>query len=353
MHLRWKQLVKWPAALAPRAWQEWQRGKASTLRSRPVAITMPEPNHEAMSGAIVDVIVLGGGPAGLTAATYLRRFHRSCLLLDAGHSRARWIPESNNCPGFPNGVAGVELLRRMRQQASEFGTRFESQVVDKVELVEGVFVLSAGARRWRAHRVILATGISDKLPDGPWVEEAIGCHALRLCSICDAYEASDSRIGVYGPLADIVAHGLFLRSYSEQVFLLPTDEEEDGSALLEAEAAGISVLGHGGTLGFDGSRCHYTLSDGSIEVFDSVYPFLGAHTTAGIVASLGAEISGEGELVVDRNQMTTVPGLYAIGDVVSGLNQISVAVGQAALAATHLHNAMPFAPRIAHGADGT
>ena len=311
---------------------------------------MSEPRHDAMFDAVIDVIVLGGGPAGLTAATYLRRFHRSCLVIDAGDSRARWIPESNNCPGFPNGVSGVELLRRMRQQATEFGTQFESQLVDRVELSDGVFTLSSGSRSWRAHRVILATGISDRLPDAPWVEEAVACHALRLCSICDAYEASDSRIGVYGPLADIATHGLFLRSYSEQVFLLPSDDAEGESALLEAKAAGVRVLEHGGTLGFDGSRCSYTLGDGRVELFDSIYPFLGADTSAGIVAGLGAALSEKGELLVDRNQMTTVPGLYAIGDIVSGLNQISVVVGQAALAATHLHNALPFAPRISRGA---
>jgi len=302
---------------------------------------MPGSNDE----EITDAIVIGGGPAGLTAATYLRRFHRSCLVLDSGHSRARWIPESNNCPGFPNGVSGVELLRRMRQQADEFGTRFESEAVDQVGLAQGVFTLSAGSRSWRAHRVILATGIADRLPSAPWVEEAVACHALRLCSICDAYEASDSRIGIYGLLADIVTHGMFLRTFTDQVFLLPVDRYQGGMALLEAKAAGVRVLEHGGTLGFDGSRCNYTLEDGTVEKFDSVYPFLGARKNAGIVANLGPALSDDGELLVDRQQMTTVPGLYAIGDIVSGLNQISVAVGQAAVAATHLHNGLPFEPR--------
>ncbi|MDH5835308.1 NAD(P)-binding protein, partial [Luteimonas kalidii] len=60
-----------------------------------------------------DVAVIGGGPAGLTAASYLQRFHRSCVVLDAGESRARWIPESNNCPGFPGGVSGEDLLSRL------------------------------------------------------------------------------------------------------------------------------------------------------------------------------------------------------------------------------------------------
>jgi 2-polyprenyl-6-methoxyphenol hydroxylase-like FAD-dependent oxidoreductase len=83
-------------------------------------------------GAVLDVVVVGGGPAGLTAATYLRRFNRSCVVLDSGDSRARWIPESNNCPGFPQGVSGVELLRRMKEQAASFDTQFESALVDSI-----------------------------------------------------------------------------------------------------------------------------------------------------------------------------------------------------------------------------
>lgn len=290
------------------------------------------------------MVVVGGGPAGLTAATYLRRFHRSCLVLDSGDSRARWIPESNNCPGFPNGVAGDELLRRMRLQAESFGTRFEDVVVERIERQGDRFLITAGTRTWQARCVIVATGIADKLPDADWLEEAVACHALRLCAVCDAYEARDARIGVYGPLDDIVSHGRFLRSYSQRVVLLPTDAGSGGQ-LQQAHEAGLTVLEPAGALGFDGARCTYTLQDGTIETFDSVYPYLGAYTTAGIVATLGATLSDTGELVVDRNQMTSVPGLYAIGDVVSGLNQISIAVGQAALAATHLHGALPFVPR--------
>lgn len=295
-----------------------------------------------------DVAIVGGGPAGLTAATYLRRFHRSCVVFDSGDSRARWIPESNNCPGFPNGVSGVELLRRMRQQATEFEARFETARVDTIARDGAVFVLSAGERRWRARSVIIATGLSDKLPDAPWVEEAVACHALRLCAICDAYEATDTRIGVHGLLKDIASHGSFLRAYSEQVFLLPIDIDQDGQdeALRKALDAGVQVLPAGGTLGFEGGQCTWTTSEGT-TVFDSVYPYLGCHTSTGLVSGLGAEISDLAEIIVDRHQATNVPGLYAIGDIVSGLNQISVAVGQAALAATHVHNQLPFAPRVA------
>ena len=303
------------------------------------------PDETQSANELLDVVVVGGGPAGLTAATYLRRFHRSCLVLDSGDSRARWIPESNNCPGFPHGVSGVELLRRMQQQAAEFGTGFESAVVDSIAVEDDIFVLYGMGRSWRARCVILASGLSDKLPAAPWVEEAVACHALRLCSICDAYEATDSRIGVYGPLADIAAHGMFLRTYSQHVFLLPSDEGAGGQALLDAQNAGVQLLEAGGQLGFDGERCTYTLAGGEAVSFDSVYPFIGAYTTAGIVAAMGATMSDTGEIVVDKHQMTNIPNLFAIGDVVSGLNQISVAVGQAAIAATCAHRLLPFAPR--------
>ncbi|MDH5822562.1 NAD(P)/FAD-dependent oxidoreductase [Luteimonas sp. RD2P54] len=301
--------------------------------------------------AMLDAIVVGAGPAGLTAATYLRRFHRDCLVLDAGDSRARWIPESNNCPGFPHGVSGDELLRLMREQARKFGARFEHAEIDAIRRQNDGFVLSAGPRQWRAHCVILATGVADTLPEASWTGDAVACGALRLCAVCDAWEATDSRIGVYGPLADIAAHGLFLRSYSEHVTLLPTDPGSspgDGAveALRQAREAGVALLPAGGRLEFDGERCSYRGPDGTVATFDSVYPYLGARTSAGIAAAAGAELTGDGTLVVDAGQTTSVPGLYAIGDVVSGLNQVSVAVGQAAVAATRVHARLPHVPRV-------
>ena len=152
-----------------------------------------------MRQGVIDVIVVGGGPAGLTAATYLHRFHRTCLVLDAGESRARWIPESNNCPGFPQGVSGRELLRRMREQAGDVGLRTEQATVDGIRALEAGFEITAGRRRWRARKVILATGVTDRRPDEPWVADSIAGGSLRLCSICDAYAPRDLAIGVPGP----------------------------------------------------------------------------------------------------------------------------------------------------------
>ncbi|TLX22214.1 NAD(P)/FAD-dependent oxidoreductase [Thermomonas fusca] len=295
-----------------------------------------------------DVAVVGAGPAGLTAATYLCRFLRDCVVIDAGNSRAKWIPESHNCPGFPSGVSGSELLRRMREQAMDCGTRFEAAEVEHIAAPsdpDGIFVLASGTRQWQARCVILATGIVDKLPGAPWISDAVACGAIRLCAVCDAFEARDSCIGVYGPARDIGAHGLFLRAYSDRVYLLPSDDADGGEDVRRAVDAGVQLLAPGVALEFDGHHCRSTSADGTRLVFDALYPFLGGSTAARLAVAAGATLSDSGEIIVDRDQMTAQRGLFAIGDVVSGLNQIAVAVGHAAIAATRINALLPMAPR--------
>lgn len=290
-----------------------------------------------------DVAIIGGGPAGLTAASYLQRFHRRCVVFDAGQSRARWIPESNNCPGFPGGVSGEDLLRRLHAQAAAVSVPVERVRVDRIARAEEGFVIAAGDRDWRARAVLLATGLRDRLP-GPWAEEAIACGALRLCPICDAFEASDLAIGVFGPARDIGSHARFLRTFSSRVFALPSDGGDGGEAGEAARAAGIEWLG-AGKLRFDGRRCHWHRADDVVPL-ETVYCYLGSDATLPL-DGLEVERTRSGEVVVDRHQQTCVPGLYAIGDVVGGLNQISVAVGHAAIAATHVHGQLPETPRAA------
>ena len=290
-----------------------------------------------------DVIVVGGGPAGLTAATYLARFHRRCVVLDAGDSRARWIPESHNCPGFPSGVAGTALLDRMRAQAGQFGARLANATVTSIARDGDGFVVGSDDAQWRAGKVMLACGTADVLPDVPWIEDAVQCGAVRICAVCDAFEATDARLGVYGPADTVLGHARFLRSYSRDVSVLPIGEPSDADRDAAA-AAGIACLPPDGTLAFDGRRCRYEVG-GEAFAFDTVYPYLGFRTCKDLIRAAGIACDDAGEIVVDRHQMTSVPGLYAIGDMVSGLNQIAAAVGHAAVAATHAHNALPAAPR--------
>ena len=306
----------------------------------------PQGNDDAP----LDCIVIGAGPAGLTAATYLTRFHRRSVVVDAGTSRARWIPTSHNCPGFPFGVAGPALLEKLRAQAIGYGAeivegrvaRLERAAADATEAARLFTATADDGRRWRARFAILATGIVDSMPAMPGLEDAIARNVVRLCAVCDGYEASDERIAVYAPADVAIRHALFLRTFSRSVAAVRSDDGEPSQECTEAaRAAKVSVLARATRLEHDGRCCVFQLDDGSVHRFDTVYPVLGGKAQSQLATTLGAAVDANGELRVDAHQQTSVDGLYAIGDIVSALNQISVAVGHAAIAATAIHNRLP------------
>jgi thioredoxin reductase (NADPH) len=286
---------------------------------------------------------VGAGPAGLTAATYLARFHRRAVVVDAGKSRARWIPKSHNCPGFPFGVAGTELLDKLRAQATGYGAEIVQGCIARLEPVGDGFIATAeDGTRWTARYVIIATGIVDKMPAMPGLEAAIDRNVVRMCAVCDGYEASDDHIAVYAPVDVAIRHALFLRTFSRSVAAVrsePGEPTEDNAA--RAREANVSVLPVATRLEHDGTCCVFHLEDDSVHRFDTVYPVLGCTAQSSLATALGARVDENGELRVDASQQTNVDGLYAIGDIVSALNQISVGVGHAAIAATAVHNRLP------------
>ncbi|WP_133500871.1 NAD(P)/FAD-dependent oxidoreductase [Cognatilysobacter terrigena] len=298
---------------------------------------MNEPND------VLDCLIIGAGPGGLTAATYLVRYHRRILVVDAGKSRARWIPTSHNCPGFPRGVAGTTLLQQQRTQAEGYGATIEDGCIVQLRRDGDAFeATAADGRRWRAHYVILATGIVDVMPPLDDLENAVAAGAVRLCPVCDGYEASDCRVAVYGPVDSTVSHALFLRTFSDEVTVIASDDAAgDEEALDAARRAGIAVQPMPAKLAFDGSKSVVRFDDGHDEAFDTLYPTLGSTPNNDLAVQLGLELDDCGEIVVGEDQQTSVDGVYAVGDVVSALNQIAVAVGHAAIAATKIHNRLP------------
>ncbi len=297
------------------------------------------------SSDTLDCLVIGAGPAGLTAATYLARYRRKVAVIDGGRSRARWIPASHNCPGFPFGVAGDELLARFRTHAQEFHADIVTTTIRTLRRDGSDFVAGDGARELRARHVILATGVVDRLPSFDGLESAIANGVLRLCAVCDAYEARDDAIAVLGPGAEAVGHAQFLRTFSRRVTVLDSSGGGGDAQLRQrAEAAGVGLRGAPTSMGLHDGTCRAVFADGSSECFDTLYPVLGADAQSALAQSLQATMQANGELHVDAQMQTSVDGLYAVGDVVSGLNQISVAVGQAALAATAIHRRLPSNP---------
>jgi thioredoxin reductase (NADPH) len=313
--------------------------------SRRRTVVLSDVDDRGAAEDAYDCLIVGAGPAGLTAATYLARYQRRVLVVDAGQSRARWIPTSHNCPGFPFGVAGSEILSRFRAQAESHQVPFVGTRIDDLRLQDGRFFASDGERQWCARNVLLATGIVDRLPDADGLEEAIAAGSLRLCAVCDAYEARDEAVGVYASIDDGLAHATFLRTFSADVHVLaPEQAPPSAEQWARAEAAGVTL--HVGIRGLKLSTggCSALLADGESQHLDTVYPVLGCDPGTQLALQLDAATDQAGKLVVDSEMQTSVAGLFAAGDVVSGLNQISVAVGHAAIAATAIHRGLPFNP---------
>jgi len=307
----------------------------------------PAPNSSSSSPSardadVLDVLVVGAGPAGLTAATYLARFHRRFAVVDAGKSRARWIPTSNNCPGFPSGIGGDALLGKLRMQAEGFDVCIEDGRIERLQRDGDAFVATAAdGRSWRSRFVLLATGVVDVMPAMDGLEAGIASHAVRLCAVCDGYEASDADIAVLAPVDDAIRHAAFLRSFSRRVAAIPTEAgapSPECAAL--AEQAGIELLPPALAMRCDDEGCVVDTEAGERR-FDTLYPVLGCDAQSRLATALSAAVDDNGELTVDARMQTSVDGLYAIGDVVSALNQISVAIGHAAIAASALHGRLP------------
>ena len=275
-------------------------------------------------------------------------------MVDAGRSRARWIPTSHNVPGFPFGVAGPALLEKLRAQAIGYGAEIVQGLVCKVERNGAGFIVTAqDGTRWGAAYVMLATGIVDGMPAMPGLEEAIARNVVRMCAVCDGYEASDDRIAVYAPVDVAIRHALFLRTFSRNVVAVRSEPGEPAAENAElARQARVSVLPVARNLEHDGHCCVFRLEDDSVHRFDTVYPVLGCKAQSELGTALGAAVDDNGELRVDGRNQTTVDGLYAIGDIVSALNQISVAVGHAAIGdvgAQPPAAQLPLRPRSAAG----
>ncbi|MES3000471.1 MAG: NAD(P)/FAD-dependent oxidoreductase [Pseudomonadota bacterium] len=296
-----------------------------------------------MNDAPLDCLVIGGGAAGLVAAVYLGRFRRKVVVVDAGASRLALIPKSRNVMGFPDGIAGKDLWVRMRQHAAGYDVSVEAARIDALSRgEEGIFEASSGARRWRARFVILATGARDLPPEINGLEESLASGVVRYCPVCDGYETEGQRVAVLGREIHGLRESAFLSGFGNEVTWLSMDSHgkvaQDELARLRERKVAIT--------GGEPRHIHcrpesgvtVEMHDGQRHDFDVLYPALGMMHASELATSLGARAQDDGQLEVDAHLQTNVDGLYAVGDVAVGLNQINVAAGHAAIAATAIHN---------------
>lgn len=298
---------------------------------------MPDPE-------LFDCLIVGGGAAGLTAAVYMGRYQRRALLLDAGGSRLNMIPRTRNVPGFPDGIEGSELLRRLREQAGRYAVTMQQARVERLQrAADGSFLAEGAQGQWRARHVLLATGACDVKPDIDGIEGATRAGLVRYCPICDGYETQGRRVAVLGRGSHGLRESLFIANWTNELtwLAMATQEEVDPAQLAQLRAAGVRIAESPPRridCGLDDVGVRVELQNGQVLVFDMLYPALGLLHANELGTALGARACENGQLEVDGHQQTTVDGLYAAGDVAVDLNQISVAAGHAAIASTAIHN---------------
>jgi thioredoxin reductase (NADPH) len=290
----------------------------------------------------LDCLIVGGGPAGLTAAIYLARFHLDILVVDSGKGRAATIPCTRNHAGYPDGISGAELIGLMKEQAQKYDAKIAQGFVTRLDKESEYFRAIWGDGEATARTVLLATGITNRRPpmDEDLHDEALARGLIRYCPICDGYEVTDRKIGVIGSGEHGVAEAVFLRGYTADVTLIAPDKATDVFAVDQRalEQAGIKTV--------DGPAQAVAIAEDSIIVhtaegyftFDNVYPALGSDVHCQLAEMVGARLNDVGCVGVDAHMRTSVEGVYAAGDLVIGLDQISNAMGQGGIAATTIRN---------------
>lgn len=291
-----------------------------------------------------DIAIVGAGPGGLSAALYAARLCRSTIVFHNHDARASRIPKTYNAPGFDEGVSGPDIIERMTRHATRFGAELiNATIVDASATRYGFELTGDDGSVWRARALILATGLYLNQIDLPHEvhEAAIANGVLRYCPVCDGYEHRGKRIGVVGCDVSGAGEALFLRQFSKDVTLLPhRDAELTAAECRDLAAVGIVTVREA-IEEYRPGPCEFEIVvEGRHDpyVFDIVYPALGVQPRNALARALGLKLTEEGKVAADAIAGTSIEGLYCAGDLVEGLDQISVAIGHGAIAATRAHN---------------
>ncbi|MFN7027189.1 MAG: NAD(P)/FAD-dependent oxidoreductase [Pseudorhizobium sp.] len=306
---------------------------------------MPVAQSADQAGSDVpfECLVIGGGPGGMTAAIYLARMNRKTLLVDGDRSRARLIPRSYNHPGFPGGVKGRDLLGRMREQMDELGVQTsQGDVIALEKTQEGFFRMELDGRPVLGQNVIFATGLEDNLPPLEDASGLVSSGYLRICPICDGYEIANRPVAVIGATLRAIAEARFLKTFSSKITIVTFGEtpewDEDAAESLREEEIDVIVeplLRFSKT-----STGEVNLQFNGGNRLDGVvlYTALGVRPRSQVAAQLGVLLEEDGRISTGPHQETNIDGFFGAGDVVTGLNQLGVAMAHGEIAAVAVHN---------------
>jgi len=281
-----------------------------------------------------DVIIIGGGAAGLSAALVLSRARRSVTLIDAGHPR--------NAPatamhGFlsRDGLPPQELLAHGRAEVTAYGGAVISgTVTDIYRTNTGFRVERADAAPLSARRVLVTTGLQDEVPDIPGVRERWGRDLLH-CPYCHGFEVRDQPLGVLGGTSEAIEHALLVRQWSKDVACFPHTDTVSESDIARLAARGIDIVpGTVVSLAVTDDRLHgVELADGRVVPRSAIFIRPRLVPNNELLLTLGAETDARGWVIADQGGRTSVPGVYIAGNAANPRAQVITAAGEGSAAA--------------------
>lgn len=282
-----------------------------------------------------EVIVVGGGIAGLSAAIYLGRAQRDTVVIDSGHSMAKWEPVVENYLGFPKGVGGEELLRNGRDQAERYEVRFVADEITNIAKRKTGFVLKGKRKTYRTNRLLLATGIFHLPPEIPGVKQCLG-HSMFFCKDCDGCRVRGKRIAIIGSNNEAVEYALGMLHYSACVIVAtngkkPLWDKRHARWLGEYEIP----VARERICGVDHQKRRIRsleFAGGQSVKTDYLFTTRGDIFHNELAKKLGAKLDPDGQIQVDQCMRTSVPRLYAAGCVTPANCQMIIAAGQGAAA---------------------
>ncbi|MFX0096623.1 MAG: NAD(P)/FAD-dependent oxidoreductase [Candidatus Hodarchaeota archaeon] len=302
----------------------------------------------ALLGDLFDVVIIGGGPAGLSAAIYTSRMGMKTLILETlmVGGRAVYATLIENFPGFPDGINGIELTKRMVEQAKKFGTEIRSpeEVID-LALDDRVKTTITRSGRYESIGIIIATGTQSKKLMVEGETELLGL-GVSYCAVCDGPLFKNREVAVVGSGQEAFEDAIYLSNFSKKVKVITHEDEIEAERSLvdkfkEKENGEILAAKIKSINGREFVKSVTVLDpDKNAEIelpIDGVFIAVGGVPMTSLVRKAGIIVDERGCIEVDRKQNTNVDGVFAAGDCTCGGMQIVTAVGEGARAAMQMY----------------
>lgn len=291
---------------------------------------------------IYDVIIIGGGPAGLTAGLYTGRSRLSTLIIEReGKGSLYMAHQVDNYPGFPEGITGVELNRRMREQTKRFGVEFVEGTLLGFDPYEAIKVVKTDAGNFKGKNIIVATGTGKSFVKKIKGEQEFLGKGVSYCATCDGAFTKFMTVSLIGQGEELAEEALFLTKFSKHIRVMVTEDEfkcskESYEALTSSEKVeiitGVKLLE---IKGKDYVEELVVEEKGEEKVYKSDFAFLylGTKNNTEMYGEF-AKLDKEGYIVTGADMKMNVEGMYAAGDIRSGvIKQVTVATAEGTISA--------------------